>query len=755
MPDTVISFYSDIHDTKSKKEYILQYFLSDIKTGKWEDFVNKIRLEKDKVKQRAAKKMCPSVTISGHFASERTDGSLTKHSGFIALDFDDLGNDVELFKSLINADPYTYASWTTIRGVGVCVLFRIDGKKHRESFEGIQQYIYEKYPEFSPNLDSSCINESRARFVSFDPHLFERHDPYEVPVFKQYPKKEKVQKIEKIIYVQSDFERIIQEIQQKHIQIIPDDADGYKNLLRCGFALADKFGESGRNYWHSLCHLNKGYSPRTADKRYTSCLKAKGNGVTMGSLYYYVKKAGIEIYSPETTNIIRATSNLRKSGLTPDAIATQLFKKEGIAKEISLPVINEVINNQFVLKDETESTEDEIMNFLKMNYEIEENYITNKLEIEGKVLTTKDLNSMYVDVKRTIEKAKTIAIKEILHSNFVKTYNPFQRFFSDNEGKIPQNPEKFIHSFLKCLNTDNRAYLEKFTTKWMVSIIQAMQGGYSPLFHILCGDPGTGKTHFHRYLLPEYLLPYVTEDNLADLNKKKVDTEKLLIDNLLLIMNDIDESFLRKISQNKSLTDSRIFEGRLAYAETSEKRKRLAVLCGNANIYNIVHDPSINRRYVPCSITGPMQQSIYNSCNKTELLMACYQLHKEGYVWQILGEDINELDLHTREFHEYGDGVNLLKKYFKPGNPQDSWAKKMTLTDIKSYLASKTSLKISLSRAEVQGAGFPYYVNLFPNRSPGFVVEEISDYGGIIPPANTGYQTPSNNNFGNGSDLPF
>ena len=140
-----------------------------------------------------------------------------REKSIVALD---LGADIELFKSLINADPYTYASWTTIRGVGVCVIFRIDGKKHRESFEGIQQYIYEKYPEYSPNLDSSCINESRARFVSFDPYLFESHDPDAVPVFKQYPKKEKAQKIEKIIYVQSDFERIMQEIQHYRTQAL-------------------------------------------------------------------------------------------------------------------------------------------------------------------------------------------------------------------------------------------------------------------------------------------------------------------------------------------------------------------------------------------------------------------------------------------------------------------------------------------------------------------------------------------------------
>ena len=72
-------------------------------------------------------------------------------------------------------------------------LFKINKKKHREIFYSLAQYIYEKY---GLSVDPTGINESRTRYVTFDPNIY--INPKETPVFNiiyERPKREKIENI--------------------------------------------------------------------------------------------------------------------------------------------------------------------------------------------------------------------------------------------------------------------------------------------------------------------------------------------------------------------------------------------------------------------------------------------------------------------------------------------------------------------------------------------------------------------------------
>lgn len=88
-----------------------------------------------------------------------------------------------------------------------------------------------------------------------------------------------------------DIEAITQRIESASADIAPNYAD-WRDL---GFALADALGESGRSYYHRLSRFYSGYAENETNKQFDNCLKSKGHGVTIKTLFHLAKTSGINI----------------------------------------------------------------------------------------------------------------------------------------------------------------------------------------------------------------------------------------------------------------------------------------------------------------------------------------------------------------------------------------------------------------------------------------------------------------------------
>src|SRR5690606_36685622 len=92
----------------------------------------------------------------------------------------------------------------------------------------------------------------------------------------------------------SDVEKIIQQSEANHIDIVPN----YNDWISIGFAFADEFGESGRTLFHRVSQFYPGYTNKECNKQFDNCLKSKGNGVSLISFFYLAKQAGVSIAAP-------------------------------------------------------------------------------------------------------------------------------------------------------------------------------------------------------------------------------------------------------------------------------------------------------------------------------------------------------------------------------------------------------------------------------------------------------------------------
>lgn len=89
----------------------------------------------------------------------------------------------------------------------------------------------------------------------------------------------------------TEIETIIQQIETKQIDI----ATAYSDWRDIGFALADGFGESGRDYFHRISKFYPAYSKNECETQYNNCLKANGQGITLKTFFFHAKQAGINI----------------------------------------------------------------------------------------------------------------------------------------------------------------------------------------------------------------------------------------------------------------------------------------------------------------------------------------------------------------------------------------------------------------------------------------------------------------------------
>jgi predicted P-loop ATPase len=618
MTDPNISYFNNIAHTKKGMSLTFSDFLEKIKDGFWQDQVLKYRNEKT----QESKKALPYVTISGLF-KERNSSLLTQHSGFIAIDIDGL-KDINFVREQICCDNNFYATFVSCGGSGLCAIAKINPKLHLESFNYLSKYLYTKYNIIE--VDEKCKDVSRARFVSYDPDLYINKDAIEVQV-KAYAKDKK--EATSYVFVESEFTNVIQNIIDQKVDVTSD----YGDWINIGFALAGKFGENGRSYFHALSSLNADYNQNKTDQKYSHLIRTKKDPtVPIDFIYNLAKKENIKVEAIDEKNII----------------------------------------NQLKL-------------FIQKNYNMKRNDISRNIEIDDKPITDIDLNSIFINCKTFIDKANKELVKSVIFSDFTKTYNPFHVFLLTNiKIKGTGNIDKLIST----ITTDTQNH-DLFIKKWLTSLMASINGKHSPLVLVLVGGQNTGKTEWFRRLLPDELKSYYAEDKL-DQGK---DSDILMTKKLIIMDDEMGGKSKAEAKMLNRLTSSQTFSIREPYGVVSVDLNRLAMLCGTTNIEGLLSDPTGNRRILPVKVLS-IDHQLYNSIDKKALFMEMYHLYNSGYNHNLSGDDIQILNASTDEFKAVSQEEDMILKYFEiPTNVNES--EFFSSTEILSYIKVRSQITLS------------------------------------------------------------
>lgn len=173
-----VTIFENILSIDKPRIVKLDSVLAAIKDGRYKDKVEAIRVCENEEDKRRLKSNLPCVLFTGEFSkpitkinssgvqyvSYRDDKSITKHSGLVPIDIDDI-DDIDSVIDEIKKDEIVFALWRSASGKGLHGLVRIgDGNKHKQHYKSLLKRI--------KGLDSTAQNVARVLYVSYDPDIY-------------------------------------------------------------------------------------------------------------------------------------------------------------------------------------------------------------------------------------------------------------------------------------------------------------------------------------------------------------------------------------------------------------------------------------------------------------------------------------------------------------------------------------------------------------------------------------------------------
>lgn len=668
--ETKISLYEDAYNPVPTDIITINDFLADIKNGTWEDPVLSVRVAVKQGKPKSyidkLKTKLPGTTASGVFKirNKKTD-SLEKHSGFLAIDIDHIQDKLNEVKTELAQDGLFYALFLSCSGRGLCGLVRINPKAHLESFNFLSEHLFNKY---GLNIDEQCKDVSRLRFVSHDPDLYCNPDSQIAPI-KPLLKKE-VTRVKKYFYADEDFQRILQDIIAAEIDLTRN----YGDWIYCGFALVDKFGEDGREHFHTISTFHPDYDPDKVDAKYTHLLNSKTGDHTIDWFYSVIEKNGLTAYGKGTSDFIQqelAGKLAYDAGLLEDRPLSY-----ALLTGVDIPAIDPIV---------------QVKNFIHKAYKVRKNEMTSILEVNGETLDDELLNTVYILCRSKIEKINSREIiYQVMDSRFTPRYHPFKELMERHDANPPEQPYGHIAALIGAIDTDT-IYAVSFIKKWLVALVASAYGEHSVLILIMQGVQNSGKTEFFRRLLPTSLRHYYAETKMDEGKDDLI----LMSNKLILLDDELSGKSKQEEAKTKSITSKQKLDLRVPFGRTSSTLNRIAMLAGTANEDELIDDTTGNRRKIVVGVKA-FNFEAYNAVDKELLFYECYLEYLGGYNYRLTPEDIILLETGGQQFKKSVPEEELITKYFcRPEDAENAEVIEMSCSEIFDFIKPRTRLPIN------------------------------------------------------------
>ncbi|HKB89652.1 MAG TPA: BT4734/BF3469 family protein [Opitutaceae bacterium] len=171
-----ISLFAHWWKDRPREEITFADLFNAVKTGRWEAATAQIRKANATDKNQAdklKKNLLPVVKPSGRFKGLKA-GDLLEHSGVLCIDFDNLGEQLDIAKERFRNDPFAFAYAISPRGTGLKVFVPVaatNEAEHHACFDAAQRH-FSKYAFATGALDTAPRNIAANCFCLSDPELW-------------------------------------------------------------------------------------------------------------------------------------------------------------------------------------------------------------------------------------------------------------------------------------------------------------------------------------------------------------------------------------------------------------------------------------------------------------------------------------------------------------------------------------------------------------------------------------------------------
>lgn len=288
-----ISMYQNAMSVISGTIYIRDYF-NYIKGGEYRDDVTRYRqsvktIGKDSEWTRLIKTgQLACVTPSGVFRDRKDNGLASDFTGIIVLDLDAKDNiGIDIDEAMLDARdmPNTLAYHKSVSGEGYAIYVYVD-KWQKNTYNFVMSYYTVM---LGATFDKATCNLSRLRFISSDPDIWiaSSVECLEIPPIVERKRKDYVPK-------NTGREERSDEMIDVLLDIVISNGDDptsdYADWFTLGCAMANGYGEAGRDMFHKVSSNYGGYDYNEVNKKYDSILQMGEWKANKGSIVFILSQ---------------------------------------------------------------------------------------------------------------------------------------------------------------------------------------------------------------------------------------------------------------------------------------------------------------------------------------------------------------------------------------------------------------------------------------------------------------------------------
>lgn len=334
----------------------------------------------------------------------------------------------------------------------------------------------------------------------------------------------------------------------------------------------------------------------------------------------------------------------------------------------------------------------EIEHFLRNNYDIRKNEISDILECRSYTAVTREwhplddgmVSIIYTQALKTgIDK---LHFSDIQHT--IATYLHTADFYCPPVDYLSSLPEwdgiNHIDSLFRRIPCKNQKFLIPYLHKWFLSMV-VMWLGIDPehgnaLVPLLVGPEGCGKGEFYKNLLPKELRKYVCENFDLSTSRK---SQLALTRYLLIVMDEFDQISDSKQPQLKNLLQMADIKTARPYGTHDEQMRRFASLFATSNMRQILPDQNGGRRFICININGDIDNAPVDHAQL--YAQAIYEI-KQGMQHWLTREEEKALMEYNQQFAKSSIEVERFVSKYTKADSNDDDALNMSATEIMTLL---------------------------------------------------------------------
>jgi hypothetical protein len=282
-----VSAWASYFETGKPQPVNLLHWLN---SAKYAQRVEAIREAGSKEERDKLKALLPAITPSGLFS--RRDGSgLIQHSGLIQIDIDfkenaHITNFSELKAQLAKLQNIAYLG-LSVSGTGFWGLIPVQHpEKHKAHFLALKKVFL----KMGIRIDEKPGNIASLRGYSWDSEAYFNHNAKPFALLEeQHPDRYQPRAAPRAQSSEAEkVEAILQQAEAGRLDI----TGGYGNWFALGCALANEFGEMGREFFHRISQYHTEYSAGKTDTQFTACLKNRYR-YSLGTFFELAQQHGL------------------------------------------------------------------------------------------------------------------------------------------------------------------------------------------------------------------------------------------------------------------------------------------------------------------------------------------------------------------------------------------------------------------------------------------------------------------------------